>query len=214
MISGPVSTLRGLRVDGDDDHDHALLGEHAAVAQDALADVADDAVDVQVAGRHPSDRGQSVVGELEHVAVLAQQHVVVGDTHRPPEPGVGDEMAILAVDRHVVVGPHDRQVGLDLVGLGVPGGVDVDDAGVDDLGAGAQQAVDDAVDVALVAGDRVTRQDHRVVVAELDELVLDASKQRERRHRLALRSGGDHAHLAGLVAVDVLDVDHRRLGRA
>ena len=41
-----------LHVDGDD-HDHdALLGEHLAIAQHTLADVADDAVDVEVAGRH------------------------------------------------------------------------------------------------------------------------------------------------------------------
>ena len=44
--------LAGALVDGDDHDDHALLGELAPVAQHALADVADDAVDVEVAGRH------------------------------------------------------------------------------------------------------------------------------------------------------------------
>src|SRR4029078_10819252 len=38
-------------VDGDDDHDHTLFGEHLAVAQHALADVADDPVYVEVTGR-------------------------------------------------------------------------------------------------------------------------------------------------------------------
>ena len=78
--------------------------------------------------------------------------------------------------------------------------------------AGAQQAVDDPVDVALVAGDGVARQDDRVVLADLDPLVLAARQQRQRRHRLALRTGGDDAHLAGRVLVDVLDVDQRRVG--
>ena len=48
-------------VDGDDDDDHALLGEHPAVAQHALADVADDAVDVEVAGGHLPDDADAVV---------------------------------------------------------------------------------------------------------------------------------------------------------
>ena len=49
---GAGEDLAGLGVDGDDDDDHALLGQHLAVAQHALADVADDAVDVEVAGGH------------------------------------------------------------------------------------------------------------------------------------------------------------------
>ena len=105
----------------------------------------------------------------------------------------------------------DRYV-FDLVGLGVTGGVHVGDAGVDHLDAGAQQPVDHAVDVALVAGDRVARQDHRVVLADLHPLVLATGQQRQRRHRLALRTGGDDAHLAGRVVVDLVDVDERRVG--
>ena len=49
------------RVDGDDDDHHALLGQHPAVAEHALADVADDAVDVEVAGRHLADDADAVV---------------------------------------------------------------------------------------------------------------------------------------------------------
>ncbi len=51
-ISGPVTTSPVLRVDRDDDDDDAFLGEHPPVAQHAVADVADDAVDVHVAGRN------------------------------------------------------------------------------------------------------------------------------------------------------------------
>ena len=49
-------------------------------------------------------------------------------------------------------------------------------------------------------------------LADLDPLVLAAGQQRQRRHRLALRTGGDDAHLARRVVVDVLDVDQRRVG--
>ena len=47
------------------------------------------------------------------------------------------------------------------------------------------------------------------MLGELDELVLAAGQQGEGRHRLALRTGRDHADLARRVAVDVLDVDQR-----
>ena len=50
---GAGDDLARLRVDGDDHHDHALLGEVLAVAQHAVADVADDPVDVQVARPAP-----------------------------------------------------------------------------------------------------------------------------------------------------------------
>ena len=50
---GTGHDLAAARVDRDDDDDDAFLGEHAPVAQHAVADVADDAVDVHVAGRTP-----------------------------------------------------------------------------------------------------------------------------------------------------------------
>ena len=50
---GTGHDLAGLRVDGDDHDDDALLGQVAPVAEHAVADVADDAVDVHVARRAP-----------------------------------------------------------------------------------------------------------------------------------------------------------------
>ena len=111
MISGPVSTLPVCDVDGDDDDDHALLGQHPAVAQHALADVADDAVDVEVAGRHPPGRARSPSSvELDHVAVLAQERR--GRAARPSarpsralatmwrySPWIGTKHSGLAIDR-------------------------------------------------------------------------------------------------------------------
>ena len=77
MISGPADDLAALGVDGDHHHDHPLLGQHPPVAQHPVADVADDAVDVEVAGRAPSpSKSMPVVVEHDRVAVLAQQDPV------------------------------------------------------------------------------------------------------------------------------------------
>ena len=160
MISGPDQHLAGLDVDGDDHHHDTLFGEHLAITQHTLTDVADDAVDIEVAGGHASSRLQTVVAEGQHIAVLAHQHVIARHAHEVAELRVGDQVSILAVDGHEEIGRRQRQVRLDLVGLGMARGVHIRDARVDHLRAGAQQAVDHAVDVALVAGiawlDRIT----------------------------------------------------------
>ncbi len=71
---GPGEDVAGARVDRDDDDDDALLGQELAVPQHPPAHVADDAVDVQVAGRHLAGEVDAVGGHLDHVAVLGQQH--------------------------------------------------------------------------------------------------------------------------------------------
>ena len=93
--------LAGGGVDGDDHDDDAFFREHPPVAQHAVADVADDAVDVHVAGGHRAafDLG-AVVGERHRVAVLADDDVVVGDADLAREPRVVHEMAVLAVHRN------------------------------------------------------------------------------------------------------------------
>ena len=80
------------------------------------------------------------------------------------------------------------------------------------LGAGAVQRVDDAGDVRLVARDRVRGDHDDVVAADLHVLVLVRGHQRERAHRLALRSGADDADLARRVARHLFDVDHAAHG--
>ncbi len=89
ITSGPVTIAPRVRVDGDDDDDDAFLGEHAPVAQHALADVADDAVDVQVARGHLLAARHAEVGEQELVAVLAHEHALVAHAHRRARVGHG-----------------------------------------------------------------------------------------------------------------------------
>ena len=98
---GSDQHLAGLAVDGDDHDDNALGREHLAITQHAVADVADDAIDVEVAGRHAAVHLDPGIGDLEHVAVLAHQHSLVGHAHQFTEATVGHQVAELAVDGHV-----------------------------------------------------------------------------------------------------------------
>ena len=138
MISGPVMIAPVVDVDADDHHDDALLGQHPAVAQHAVADVADDAVDVEVAGRH---LGVGLAGRRRSSTSWSPSSQTMtwsaGTPIWPAELGVGDEVAVLAVHRDEPLGPGDREERLQLLLLGVAGGVDVVDAGVHDLGAEA-----------------------------------------------------------------------------
>ena len=88
MTSGPVRIAPVVHVDGDDHDHHALLGQHPAVAEHALADVADDAVDVEVAGGHLPGDADAVVVEHELVAVLADERALGGHAHRLGQLGV------------------------------------------------------------------------------------------------------------------------------
>ena len=93
------------------------------------------------------------------------------------------------------------------------GGVHVDDARVHHLCAGAQQTVDDTAHVHLVSGDRMAGQNHGVLLADLHPFVVATGEKSKRRHRFALGSGGDDAHLLGRIVPDLLDVDDRRIGQ-
>ncbi len=73
----------------------------------------------------------------------------------------------------------------ELAGAGVPRDVHLGVALVHDVGAEADQAVDDAVDGVLVAGDQRAREQHGVAGADLDPVVA-VGHPRQRGHRLAL----------------------------
>ena len=99
IISGPVRTVPGARVDRDDDDDDALFGEVLAVVEDSAPDVADDAVNVQVAGRHLAGELDAARADLYHVSVLGQQDRVAGHPEVGRQPGVVHQVTVLAVHR-------------------------------------------------------------------------------------------------------------------
>ena len=53
-----------------------------------MADVAHDAIDVEVAGRNAVAELNPTVTDLDHIAVLCEQHVALGHTHLDREAGV------------------------------------------------------------------------------------------------------------------------------
>ena len=200
-------------VDGDDHDDDAFLGQHPAVAQHAVADVADDAVDVEVAGRHASVAHEPVVGRAP-----AGRRPRTRARGRPARPSGGPSAAWATMWRYSPCtgtnhsGRAIERKRLELLLLGVAGGVHVLDAGVHDLGAEADQPVDHLGHVRLVARDRVRAHDHDVAGTHLEPAVLVRRHQGERRHRLALRAGADDAHLGRVEVADVVDVDESAVG--
>ena len=134
---------------------------------------------------------------------------------RPREHPLGDarvlrQLAVFAVDRHEVARPDQRQHQLQLFLAAVAGHVHVLDAFVDDVGAAAREVVHHAADRLLVAGNRARREHDRVVRAELHVAVVVDRDARQRRHRLALRSGGQAQHVLRRVAADVASRESAR----
>ena len=101
---GAGDELAGGGVDGDDHDDEALLGEVAPVAQHAEADVADDPVDVLVAGGHraPLDLdGRAPSASARASASPSSQTSTwsVGTPTASAEPRVVHHVPVLAVHR-------------------------------------------------------------------------------------------------------------------
>ena len=167
-ISGPVTTSPVVGVDGDDHHDEPLLGEVAAVAQHAEADVADDAVDVLVARRAPRAarrRWRSCRRRRACVSTSPSSQTStwsVRHADRLGQPRVVDHVAVLAVHRHEPLGLHEVEEELQLLLRRVPRHVHRRAAAVDHLGAGAVQRVDDARHVrSRCRGSRARRSRRR-----------------------------------------------------
>ena len=99
-----------------------------------------------------------------------------------------------------------------LARAGVAADVDEGVALVDDVGAPAGQAVDDAVDGVLVAGDQRAGQDDGVALLEVHEGVAALGDPAQRAQRLALGAGRDQ-HLALRRQVgELLGVDQHARG--
>src|SRR5205807_4276338 len=159
---GAGEDLPGLGIHGHDHHHHALLGQGPAVAQHTVADVAHDAVDVEVPGRHLTGEVQPAVAEGDDVAVLAQQHVSLRHPHGDGQTGVVGQVAELAVHGDEVLGAGHGQHGLQLALHGVPAHVHLGQPGVDHLGAQAVEAVHDLGHRSLVARYGVGAEDDQV----------------------------------------------------
>ena len=197
--------------DGVDDHDHrdeALLAEDPAVLEVGLGDVADrGAVDEHVADVDLAGDLRLAVDQVDDHAVLGDHHVLGGHAGVAGQLGVGAHVPDLAVDRQHVARLDDVVAVEQLAGAGVAADVHQGVALVDHVGAPAGQAVDDAVDGVLVAGDQRAGEDDGVALLDVHEVVVALGDPAERAQRLALRPGGDQHLALGRQVGELLGVD-------
>src|SRR5699024_4000120 len=185
----PGDDLPGRGVDDAHDGDEALLPLDPAVLEHVLLGLADTrAVDVDVPARHRAGDPRPAVDEVDDDAVLGEHDPVGVYTGGDGQLAVGDEMTPLPVDRHDVAGPDDVVAVQEFPGAGMAGDVDLGVALVHDVGAESHQAVDDAVDGVLVAGDQARGEQHGVALADVDA-VVPVGHPRQCGHRLALAAG-------------------------
>src|SRR6476469_9539907 len=204
--------LAGGRVEHDDAGDETLVAQDPPVLEQRLVGAAHAAaVDVDVAALDDTGHLGDPVDEVDDDAVLGEHDVVLVDAGGDGELGVGIHVPPLAVHGKDVARLDDVVAVEQLARAGVARDVHLGIALVHDVGAEAHEAVDDAVDGVLVAGDEAAREQHRVAGADVDA-VLAVRHPREGGHRLTLGAGADEDELVVTQAVDPLDVDEDAVG--
>ena len=127
------------------------------------------------------------------------------------QPGVGPQVAPLAVHRHEVAGLDQVQHVEQLAGGRVPGDVHQRVAPVHDPCPQPGQLVDHPVHGGLVAGDQRGGEDHRVSLGHPDGVVAPGHPG-QRRHRLALGPGGEEHDLLRRQLLGLAHVHHQAAG--
>ena len=125
-----------------------------------------------------------------------------------------DQVPVFAVDRDEEARPHQVEHQLQLLLAGVTGDVHLGDLLVNDLRTAPVEVVDQIGDGLLVAGNETGRENHRVAPFQLDLLVVVHGDPRERRHRLPLGTGGDHADLLLRQPGELLQLEQQLVGDA
>src|SRR5699024_2747177 len=118
--------------------------------------------DVDVTGAHLAADLDPAVDQVHDHAVVDDDDVVGVDAGPDGQVGVGAQVSPLPVHGHDVARLDDVVAVDELAGAGVAGDVHLRVALVHHLGAPAGQAVDDARDGVLVAGDERAGQQHGV----------------------------------------------------
>ena len=148
-------------------------------------------------GVDPVDEPRAAARELHHGAVLGEDDPVLRHAGLARELRVRREHPVLAVDRHHVARPQQREHRPQLLLARVAGDVHGRDLLVQHLGPRARELVDRVVHAQLVPGHRLRGDDHRVARLDRERRVVAVRDARERGHRLALAAGAEREHLAG-----------------
>ena len=201
-------------VDGDRNDDDAVLGQVVAVTQHHVAHIAHAvAVHHNCPGGHGIFHRHTVRGDADVLTVFGDIDILLGDIAQMLRRfGMALELLELAVYRQEILRVRQGQHQLLFLLAGVTGNVGGVHIFVDDLGAKAQQPVDDLGDGLFVAGDGTCRNDDKVIGTDLDLTVACLRHTGQRRQRLALTAGGDQHDLFRRVLVDFGDVDQHVIG--
>src|SRR5665647_1742200 len=202
-----------LGVDGDHGDEDAVAGQLLAVAKHETIGIAElEAVDEHHARGHLVD-DLAVLGiQLEDVAVLEDEDVLLADAGLTGELGVEMLVPVLAVHRHEILRAqqveHHAQVFLGSVAADVHAAA----LPVDHGGARLEQTIDRGHDADLVAGDGSRRDDHGVAFVQAHLRMIVERHARERREGFSLTPRREDEDLLGPVVVDLGELDHRTLG--
>ena len=198
---------------GQDNHNHAVLGQVLAVTQNDATHIAH-----TVAVHEDTARGDGAVdfggvgGELHDLADVADDDVVGAHAHLHGQLCVALEMLLLAVDGDEELGLDQCVDNLEFLLIGVARDVQGCLTLVDDFGIFAEEFVDHTADGVLVARDGRGGEHHTVTSLYVNLAVGGIGHACQSGHGLALAPRGDDANLVLGQATDMRQIDQRILG--
>ena len=197
----------------DHDHDHPVLGQMLAVAQDHAAHVAHAGSVHKDPSRRDDGPGElaGLGGQLDDLAHVPDHDAGRAHAHLPGQLRMDLQHPLLAVDRDEEPGLDQGVDQLELLLAGVAGDVQTLGLVVDDLSALAVELVDDPGDGLFVAGDRGGGDQHAVEGGDLHLFVGGEGHAVEGGHILALGAGGHDDQTVRGDGPDLGDVHQRIL---
>ena len=209
----PRHDARARGVDGGRHRDEPFLTKDLAIGEGVGGELAHPgSLDEDVGGIHLADDAGPAVVQVDDTPIGDDDGVLGLHTGGHRDTGVRHEVPVLAVDRHDGTRSHDI-VGVEQLTLGgMPGDVNQRIALVHHGGTAAHEAVDDAGDGVLVAGDERARHEHDVALPHRDVPVLTVGDASQGRQRLTLGTGADDGDLVVGVLVEVAQLDERVVG--
>ena len=145
----------GVKIDGGDYDEDAVLRQMLAVAQHRGAHIAHAvAVHKDLAGGHRLPEAHAALVQLDDAAGFRNEDAVFGHPQFARDGGVLDKMAVFAVYRNKIVGLDKRVDELQFFPAGMSRDVHVGNIVVQHVDAALIQLVDDIGDRLLIAGNR------------------------------------------------------------
>ena len=167
----PVEDLACVVVDADCHHYNTVIGQVRPIPENRVLHIPNcRPVEVDISGRdRPSLNFRLFPIDGDPISVF--QHLHRFHTHLPGKFGMRREMSVFTVDRDERPRPHDVEEREKLLSGGVTRNMDMRAPAVNHLGSPTHQIGNHLRYCGLVAWYRLRRDEHRVRLVELDELV-------------------------------------------